>query len=209
MLIVDAVNAFVKRNPLLNKPDAAFGACVYYAAQFNRAHTQFSGSVLHLLGYRTPHPRRHPDYRKYADPDPNFCHAMFLTNDGIVVDFTNKQLDHKGPAAAIYTLDEVKAEWLILSVAHRYIENFNFIETYLEQGTKEWQDRHCKHGMTAEACAAHTSEMTQEARKCFVKARRDTANGHITLTGTAKDNVHLIKYQDHIHRFTKRKAATS
>ena len=192
--LTNAIDEFVKTYPTIKNPDLAFGMCAFYCDLFKRTYPEFRGRVLHVQGHRSVFSRRHANFPKYyKNPDPYFYHSLFVTHDKFVVDFTYRQLDRKGPYAPIFTMDEVKKEWLILSYNYEHIVLFGCIGSSLRQTEKSWQNRAYGRRLTREERQTLNSEKKAEAKKAYLSSKRLIRKGTLELTGTEEDNIFLYK----------------
>lgn len=97
------------------------GTCIYTAERFVREFGRYldpAPQVLYLIGHRHHCPRRHPNWHGYANPDPDFVHAVIDLGDQIL-SFSERQLDCDLPA--IYFVDKTRylADWYFATPSER------------------------------------------------------------------------------------------
>jgi len=164
----------------------------FYMSHFIEMNPTLQGKKLYLYGQRTFFPNRHICYEEFKNPDERFNNVVYLLNDEIVVDFSNRQWDMKGAIFKIDSLDSFKKDWLVVFSNIEVMESFTQIESCLLQSTEEWQKK-AYPSSSDRQITDHVAENKTSAIKHYREVLKFINEGLMSFTGTEKDNLWLQK----------------
>jgi len=107
--ILEKMETFDATVPFLRDPYKSLNSCV--AANETFAELFPNGKTLHLLGNLVAFPRR---VDEYPTIDPHYYHCVALV-DGLVFDWSRRQLDPNCRHPYVQHLADVEREWLKVS----------------------------------------------------------------------------------------------
>lgn len=109
------IAAFDRRYPSFRTQDGAYMACAFATGAF--CFYAPGARAVHLLGSRRYFPKRSDDY---PSKDPEFYHVVAVI-DGLVIDWTRRQLDPRCAHPFIQSVAELRRDWIRIGPTPEYL----------------------------------------------------------------------------------------
>lgn len=193
-LLIAALYAFKTKYPDLTDVEGILDNTVDVPLQlyesFITDHPELEGRPLYCIGHREPLKNKHPWFIDYDVEDQSFTHTVCLIKAGWVIDLVHQQIDTTAEPFAVSCIEFMKTEWLVLAIGREAYEYFDQLNAYVQQGTREWQQKG-NPLISEEGIDRGIAENITGAKECYAQVLKDIEAGLLFLNGTEEDNVYL------------------